>query len=473
MNNIYIYRDDNLEYPSNEKCAFSPSKEYPEYPFSDFAVADNGIYRAVRALLYECGYDKENYETSLWNPFKEIISLGDTVLIKPNMVKHINETIENGTDCLYTNPSLVRAVIDYVVLALKGSGRIILADAPVQSSDFEEFIRTSGYKQLLNFYERQGIKIEFYDLRRDIGRFVNGLVMREKNKGTYRSVNVELGIDSAFEDLSKEQIRKLRVTNYDPYVMNAHHSREKHEYSISYAVLEADIIINMPKIKTHRLAGMTGALKNMVGINSQKDYLPHHRVGAPNCGGDEYEHDGLLGRAINVFTDLENHAIEIEKFSEAKLYSVFRRGVGKLYRKLNPGKATIGNWYGNDTIWRMVNDLNRIVLYADKNGVLCDQKQRKMFIIGDMVISGEGEGPLNPSPKKTRCIIMGEHPVAFDMVVSKLMGYDYKKLPVIRKNFMYDSKLECTIIISNEKLWNGYQVGNLDYCYRFKRPKGW
>ena len=38
------------------------------------------------------------------------------------------------------------------------------------------------------------------------------------------------------------------------------------EYCISEACLEADVIINLPKPKTHRKAGFTGALKNMIGV---------------------------------------------------------------------------------------------------------------------------------------------------------------------------------------------------------------
>ena len=72
----------------------------------------------------------------------------------------------------------------------------------------------------------------------------------------------------------------MRITNYDYHEVNRHHRGDRHEYCISEACLSADVIINLPKPKTHRKAGYTGALKNMVGINAAKDYLPHHTKGS-------------------------------------------------------------------------------------------------------------------------------------------------------------------------------------------------
>jgi len=40
----------------------------------------------------------------------------------------------------------------------------------------------------------------------------------------------------------------------------------KNEYLISNTILEADVIINLPKPKTHRRAGIIGAMNNLVEI---------------------------------------------------------------------------------------------------------------------------------------------------------------------------------------------------------------
>jgi hypothetical protein len=34
--------------------------------------------------------------------------------------------------------------------------------------------------------------------------------------------------------------------------------------------------------------GMTCALKNLVGINANKNWLPHHTEGTPEQGGDQF-----------------------------------------------------------------------------------------------------------------------------------------------------------------------------------------
>lgn len=117
----------------------------------------------IRESLYNMGFDKENFGTKHWNPLKELIKPGDVVLIKPNMVMHINEKHDNGIDCMITHPSLVRAIVDYVVLALEGRGTIIIGDAPVQSCDFERLVEEQGYSNIVNFYKEKGIEIELID----------------------------------------------------------------------------------------------------------------------------------------------------------------------------------------------------------------------------------------------------------------------------------------------------------------------
>ncbi|SFB14008.1 DUF362 domain-containing protein [Selenomonas ruminantium] len=56
--------------------------------------------------------------------------------------------------------------------------------------------------------------------------------------------------------------------------MNRHQAPGIHNYNVSEVVLEADVVISLPKPKTHRFGGVTAALKNMVGINANKECLP-------------------------------------------------------------------------------------------------------------------------------------------------------------------------------------------------------
>ena len=72
---------------------------------------------------------------------------------------------------------------------------------------------------------------------------------------------------------------------------------------VPLAVLEADVIVNLPKLKTHKKAGVTCALKNLIGINGNKEYLPHHRIGGHNLGGDCYPGGSDLKRALGFVHD--------------------------------------------------------------------------------------------------------------------------------------------------------------------------
>ena len=60
-------------------------------------------------------------------------------------------------------------------------------------------------------------------------------------------------------------------------------------------------------------------------------------------------------------------------------------------------KFESGNWHGNDTIWRTIVDLNKILFFSKKDGFLSNEIQRKYFAIVDGIIGGEGNGPHFPN----------------------------------------------------------------------------
>src|SRR5438552_2282393 len=63
--------------------------------------------------------------------------------------------------------------------------------------------------------------------------------------------------------------------DYDIEYTNDHHTGERHEYAFSGTALNSGIVINLPKLKTHKKAGVTLSLKNLVGLNTDKNLLPH------------------------------------------------------------------------------------------------------------------------------------------------------------------------------------------------------
>ena len=94
-------------YPEN----YYPPKIFPEFKdkiiFGDINP-NNQIYTSIREILYELGLDKENFNTSKWNPMKDLISQGDKVVIKPNFVKHYSENKKGSLDEIITNPAILK-----------------------------------------------------------------------------------------------------------------------------------------------------------------------------------------------------------------------------------------------------------------------------------------------------------------------------------------------------------------------------
>ena len=139
-----------------------------------------------------------------------------------------------------------------------------------------------------------------------------------------------------------------------------------------------------------------------------------------------------------------------------------------------------GSWYGNDTIWRTTVDLNKILLYADKKGVIQQKRQRKLFIVADMIVSGQKEGPLEPTPIYPGIIAMGWDPLLFDRVVCSIMGFDYKNIPTLYNNELCGGRLNVSddgayCILSNNELWDGKSLKFIreNVSLEFEPTYGW
>lgn len=429
------------------------------------------IYWMISEAFHLLGLDKGNYGKPEWNPLGRYIHPGDKVLIKPNLVMHNNPTGE-GIECLYTQPSVVGAIIEFVLTAQKGNGSIIIGDAPMQGCHFNELIQKSGYKALVEGYQKRGTDIVLRDFRNTVSESIRGVVI-EKELRKNAGVIVDLRMQSSFAELTAERIQNMRVTNYDPKVLLEHHSVAKHEYLIAKEILDADVIINMPKPKTHRKAGMTGALKNLVGINCSKEYLPHHTRQSKSIHGDAFLHKDFFLRLADHYADRKCSAEKLHHYKAAWVYryaSGFCRHIGQ---KKSKEKFSEGSWYGNDTIWRTILDLNKILQYADREGKICKERQRRILNIGDMVISGEKDGPVRPSRKDVGIILVGEDPCSFDEVVTALMGFDGKKIPTIRQMRLAEPEIyfcKDYKIVSNNDTWNKkniseiYEHGSLNFA---------
>jgi uncharacterized protein (DUF362 family) len=410
------------------RCRGGTDGPYPPFPYAPGTA--NGVYSAVRTCLELLGFDRSHAQTADWNPLGDIIRPGQQVLIKPNWVFHENHG-PGGLASLVTDTSVLRPLIDYALRALDGRGRLLIGDAPLQSADFAVIIEQSRIASLVASLDLRGTAVEVRDFRQNVCQLDSqGWVVdhRKTEQAPEDFCTVDLGPRSLLCEVA-ENSRRFRVTNYDPTVMQAHHTDRRHEYLIAKAVLESDVVISVPKLKTHRKAGLTCCLKNVVGINGSKDYLPHHRVGPPCQGGDEYAWPSFWKACGSKLLD------RLEKSPGGAFRRPYRLAL-RVCRRMAHHCARDpydeGSWHGNDTVWRMALDLNRILEYARPDGSIAEVPQRRILNIVDGVIAGGGEGPLCTDAVEAGFILAGEMPSAVDAVAARLVGLDPEKMPLVR-----------------------------------------
>lgn len=411
------------EYP--RQPPFDPDQPYPEYT-GRVGAEPNAVYAGVRQLLFDLGLDRDAYGTADWNPLGALIRPGQQVVLKPNIVLHTNYSGQS-VEAVITHGSVIRAVADYALKALQGTGRLIIGDAPVQQCDFAAANRLSGLADVVAFYQDQGLPVELHDFRLVSSAHSVAGVRKASAGDPAGCVQVDLGANSAHA--AANDYTRFRVTNYDPAFMQRHHNATKHEYIIAASILQADVVISLGKMKTHRKAGISITLKNLVGINGHKDCLPHHKRGSKAEAGDEYLNPSWIKR-------LTTSVQEIEDVQSSALTRLAIKAPKKLLYSLSFALAedrySEGSWWGNDTIWRTVVDLNRILFYWDaQRGQLAERPQRAFLSIVDGVVAGEGEGPLHPTPRPAGLLLAGFNPVAVDLTAARLMDFDWRKMPTL------------------------------------------
>lgn len=462
---------------------YHPDTVYAEYPFGSRAVSDEGnaAYAAVRGAFALLEMDAAHAGTKSWNPLGGMVRPGDKVVLKPNFVRDFRESSPAHADCVVTHGSVIRAVVDYVYIALSGRGRIVIADAPQNDADFGALRRIAGLDELCWFYRSAvGFDVEVYDLRPEVARKVDGVIVgHTKQPGDPDGyVKVNLSLRSAFREIN-HLCHLLYGSEYDMSALHRHQHDDTHEYLISGTVLRADCVISMPKLKTHKKVGLTVNMKNLVGINGDKNWLPHHREGTPGEGGDQFPDDGLKNR--------------IERSTVARFKRVFPllgplrpvvagplKLVGKrVFGDTNVDRVRSGNWWGNDTTWRTVLDLNRILHYADETGTLHDRPVRRFASIVDGIVAGEGNGPLDPTPKPVGAVLFGTNPVAVDYVCAGLMGFDVGRVPMLARAFeahglpLVDFAREAVVCRSNDSRFDGVVSGFPVSGLSFRPHFGW
>ncbi|MDB5079021.1 MAG: hypothetical protein JWP00_945 [Chloroflexi bacterium] len=155
-----------------------------------------------------------SYDIDLLTPLRTAWELIDSpviankrVVLKPNIIYNLPDRAIN------THPAVIEAAIQ--LLQEKGAKEIIVAEGTAYQRDLTDLLWSSGIKPML---ELRGIK--FVDLNHDD-------VVKVPSKGSYTG----------------------------------------REYTwLPKTIAEADLIVSMPKLKTHHWAGATLSMKNLYGI---------------------------------------------------------------------------------------------------------------------------------------------------------------------------------------------------------------
>jgi len=410
----------------------------------------NAVYDAVRNVLRDLVLDKDHIDTKDWSPFRDAIKPGDKVIIKPNLVLDCE-----NQDAITTHASVIRPIVDYVWKALAGSGSIVICDAPVVFADFDNLAEKNGLRDMVQNLRQRGYNLELIDLRARKVKTVNNVVVGEFTdpEKARQAVIVDLREASCFADANVKQNR-LAYGSYDRSQIKKNHNDKRHCYSIAKLILEADAVICMPKLKTHKKAGITCCLKNIVGINVDKNHLPHYTSGPANWDGDEFPRLplwripilqlykltrlillGFLGKyTARTVSSLAGVLNKFKFRIDAESPSGRVDTAQRVYR-LVTGTDYGGSWGGNETIWRMILDLNRIFLIADAEGNLTAKKQRNAFFIVDGFISGVKNGPLTPHIVKPGIVAAGFNGALVDKALLQLAGIDAREIPLFREAF--------------------------------------
>lgn len=375
------------------------------------------------------------------SPFlKEEQIKGKRLLLKPNWVRHSRKPTD--VHCLCTDESVILAFLKYLLPL--GPASIIVGDAPVQGCDWSKLLSDNFYNTVSNLSKNSGVAITIKDFRRTyFDPSKNTLLENQKPIDDY--VIFDVGRDSYLEDVTSPR-NTFRVTCYDPDKLAQTHHKGMHKYCIIKDLFESDVVITIPKIKTHQKAGLTNSLKILVGLNGDKDFLPHHRIGAEGHGGDCYKGWHPFRRASELLLDAANRR------RGKRIYPLLSKGSAALWRLSfpKPEQNLAAGWYGNDTVWRMVMDLNLISLFGTKDGTISKEPQRTLYSLCDGIIGGQGNGPLDPDPLALGIVSFTNDAYLMDEIAGRLFKLNIDNVPLLKEARRQNAEKEFDLFINGE-----------------------
>ena len=477
---VTAYQMPEGKYP--DSTPFHPEESYPEYDFNECSDADNEVYEAVRECFRLHGLDADNFGTSNWNPLGELIEPGERVVLKPNLVKEDHPRDPEGWRYVLTHGSIIRAAADYAFSAVGPEGSVVVADAPQTDSSFTKICEVLGLYEMRDFYQGQGLDFELIDMRQEEWESEDGVVVNRRELAGDPAGYVEYDLEEKSEFVEHEGDGSYYGADYDSSHVNRHHTGGHHRYLIAGTPIEADVVFSLPKMKSHKKAGVTLALKNLVGINGDKNYLPHHtEAGEHGCGDEHPDPDPKHRLERSILPYFRKFALAVPGVGPR--FFKFAKQVGKHIFGATDEVVRSGNWWGNDTVWRMCLDLNKLLFYGNLDSSLREgtpKHRKRHYVLCDGVIGGEGRGPMNPDPIESRMVVFGTHPASTDAACTWLMGFDPQKVPIVRNSFSCESlpiaewSWKDVEVTSNNPSWNEKLPNIPDSSTEHFRPHfGW
>lgn len=169
----------------------------------------NPLATAARVTILHASSYEKNLSDLLRQGLKNYnLNLsGKNVVLKPNLVEY------NSARTINTNPILIAAAID--AFRSLGAKEVLVADGPGHQRDTEMLLELSGLDEVVK---------------------------------TQKTKFVDLNLDNIHRVPTATQYTTLQ------------------ELWLPETILNADLVVSMPKMKTHHWAGVTLSLKNLFGV---------------------------------------------------------------------------------------------------------------------------------------------------------------------------------------------------------------
>ena len=438
--------------------------------------AQHGVDRyddldAVRALVDEA--------IKTLNLPDDYVRPGDRVVLKPNWVKEHDERHPGPAqwEHVVTHPAVIEAVIRWVAGRLNGDGSIVVCDAPQTDSSFSTLSAYCGLDEMIERCRAvfPGPKIKLLDLRPEEWHAVDGITVSKTQLPGDPLGDTFVALNEASEFVGFSGNGQLYGASFNMDETYERHRGDRHEYMLCRTPMDADVFINLPKLKTHKKVGLTCALKNLVGINANKNWLPHHTEGTPDQGGDQFPTATTKAKLEHSWMGRAKRLVYGKPLLSRMLVPL--KKVGRLFFGDTQKVVRSGNWHGNDTCWRMVLDLNKCLFDFDGGGQPRSKPIRYLAVV-DGIVGGEGNGPMAPDRKPCGTIIAGTHPAAVDMTAAMVMGFDWEKLRLLKNSFSMRERSFVSFqpgdiqVASNKPEWDG-PLGQATDWFEFAPHFGW